>query len=382
MLRQCIIYLLSAIELSPVMKIALLGDIALFGRYCLANDPNLLSHFYHVRNYLSKFDIVVGNLETPFIQNERPVSGKSATICSNPLNIKILKEIGVTHVNLANNHIGDFGLEGYKRTKSLLDDVGIGWFGTEDKYIRVTIHGEKIALLGFCSYNTNPSPLLSNNKSILNYLDASLVRTQIDINSNAGFLPILSIHSGQEHVHMPSLDDIYFARSLANQNGYVYYGHHPHVVQGYEELNESVIFYSLGNFLFDDVYTKRDPSKPLVRLTEANKTGIIASFEVRRGRIVNINSTPLYLGDHQIILGDSVKNFDEECYNTCLREQDTSKYELTRSSKINLLLAERKKLRDFSWYLRRLNFNSMKIILNARKNSRLYRKFFASKLQP
>ena len=72
---------------------------------------------------------------------------------------------------------------------------------------------------------------------------------------------------------MPSSDDVKFARHLANQFNYVYYGHHPHVIQGFERVNKSTIFYSLGNFIFDDVYTSKDKEKPLIALSESNKTG-------------------------------------------------------------------------------------------------------------
>ena len=51
------------------MKIALLGDIAMFGRYCIKNNPKLFAELESVKKYLSQFDIVVGNLEAPFFFN-------------------------------------------------------------------------------------------------------------------------------------------------------------------------------------------------------------------------------------------------------------------------------------------------------------------------
>ena len=45
------------------MRIALLGDIAAFGKYCLRNDKNLLNYFDDIKKYLSIFDLVIANLE-------------------------------------------------------------------------------------------------------------------------------------------------------------------------------------------------------------------------------------------------------------------------------------------------------------------------------
>lgn len=362
------------------MKIALLGDIAPFGRYCLAGHPDLLGQFSSVRDFLSQFDLVIGNLEAPFVLNEKPISGKSATIKAHPENVRLLSALGVTHVTLANNHIGDYGLKAYERTKSCLEEAKIGWFGTEGKQIDIEHDGEKIALLGFCSYNTNPSAVPTTPTDGLNYLDAQATHDAVRRNASNGFLSILAVHSGQEHIHMPSADDVCFARTLAGMANHVYYGHHPHVVQGHERVAGSAIFYSLGNFVFDDVYTPRDPARPLITLSEANKTGAIGTVEIKNGQIIKMGIMPTYLGDDQILVGDFVQDFDMTIYDALLSTAGTVEYNTTRASLIHALMRRRRKLRDLEWYLRRLNLNSLRIMVKARRNARLYREVFASKL--
>src|SRR5690554_3512038 len=127
------------------MKIAMLGDIAPFGRYCKVKNSQVERHFDTVREYLADFDLVIGNLEAPFVRGEKPVGSKSAHLKSDPENVALLKYLGVSYVTLANNHIGDFGCEAYERTKALLETSGIGWFGTENRHVRVDVCGEKIA---------------------------------------------------------------------------------------------------------------------------------------------------------------------------------------------------------------------------------------------
>jgi poly-gamma-glutamate synthesis protein (capsule biosynthesis protein) len=179
---------------------------------------------------------------------------------------------------------------------------------------------------------------------------------------------------------MPSSDDVLFARGLADLVDYVYYGHHPHVVQGHERVAGSAIFYSLGNFVFDDVYTPRDPDKPLITLSKANKTGAIGTVEISNGQIVDMSVMPTYLGAAEMLIGDAVPGFDMAAYDKYLTNAGAQEYEQKRNADIRAFIDSRRELRNFKWYLRRLNLNSVGIILKARKNSRLYQKFFASKL--
>jgi poly-gamma-glutamate synthesis protein (capsule biosynthesis protein) len=325
--------------------------------------------------------LVVGNLETPFATDEPPISGKSATIKADPVNIALLSALGISHVTLANNHIGDFGQRAYERTKACLDEAGIGWFGTEGKQITLDLCGEKIALLGFCSYNTNPSPVAARTGKGLNYLDVEDVCKALGDNAVHGYLSILAVHSGQEHVHMPSSDDVAFARGLARKYDYVYFGHHPHVIQGHETIGRSAIFYSLGNFVFDDVYTPRDPDEPLIRLSEANKTGGIGTLEISDGCIVGSGVIPIYMAPERMLIGEEVSSFDINMFNGHLADAGTPEYDARRSSTVAEFISGRIEMRNLKWYMRRLNLNSVGIILKARKNTRLYRKAFSTKLK-
>lgn len=363
-----------------MLKVALLGDIAFFGRFCVRNNPKTQQYFRNIKVYLSQFDLIVGNLEAPFVESARGAFGKSATVKSHPSNIELLKYLGITHVNLANNHIGDFGMKGCEHTIALLEKANIGWFGVQGKQSEVSTGGEKLALLGYCSYNTNPSPIRKRGISALNYLKVHDVVNAMRNNELRGFLNILAVHSGREHVHMPSYDDVLFARRLAKMFDYVYYGHHPHVVQGKEAVCGSAIFYSLGNFVFDDVYTPRDPDKPLVEMTEANKTGAIGELHVDQGKVVSSKVTPVYLGLGHMSVGDEVDNFEIAEIDGYLGDVGSSAYEQRRSKALQKFADGRRQMRDLKWYLRRLNLNSVGIIFKAKQNSLLYKREFSSKL--
>ncbi|MFW2342857.1 CapA family protein [Brevundimonas sp.] len=362
------------------MKIALLGDIAPFGRCCVRERPNLLSELDKVAEALRGHDVVIGNLETPFIGDEKPVGSKSAHVKSHPDNVMILRHLGVTHVTLANNHIFDYGVDGYNRTTDLLEKNNIGWFGTEDRSLRLEVDSEKIALLGYCSLNTNPSQQTMAGKQGLNLLDVDRVMADMEDCRQSGYLPIVAVHSGQEHVHTPSSEDVAFARKLASKYSYVYYGHHPHVIQGKELVDGSPIFYSLGNFLFDDVYTPRDPDKPLIRLSEANRTGIVVSLDVQNGAVQSSRVLPIHIGPDRIRFDHEVSGFAADEFDPALRTAGSDGYNASRGAAIESYIGGRRSLRDMKWYLRRLNPASAGIILAARRNAKRHAEIFSSKV--
>ena len=82
------------------MKVALLGDIALFGFFSKSNK-NIYAYFKPIKTVLAGCDFVVANLETPLTTNTKPYGVKSANISSLPENVEILKYLGINNVNLA-----------------------------------------------------------------------------------------------------------------------------------------------------------------------------------------------------------------------------------------------------------------------------------------
>ena len=284
------------------MRIALLGDVALFGKYSIPGNPKIKYYLSATKEFLGDFDYVVANLETPIIKNGKPYGAKSAYIASDPININILKYLNINVVNLANNHIFDYGRTGYSSTVSALSEVGIQYFGIEGKALEIRSGDDGICLHGYCSYNTNPLGIYKGRGIGVNPLNIEKIALQMELANKKGLLNIISIHSGFEHINYPSLDDIDMARKLSKIANYIYYGHHPHVIQGVEEYNKSLIAYSLGNFLFDDVYTKKS-DKPLIQQTIENKTGLILALDIKGKEIKKYELVPCFMDDHVMILG-------------------------------------------------------------------------------
>ena len=362
------------------MKIALLGDIAFFGNYSIENKY-IYNYFSDVANKLHEFDHVIGNFETPFNDNFRKYGEKSVHISTQQENIKLLRYLNINIVNLANNHIYDFGMKGYELTKEILSSNGIDYFGIENRQIKINTINAKIALSGFCCYSTNGFGYQNSTKRKgINIFNAYEVKDLLLKNHQEGFLNIISIHAGQEHVHYPNYDHMKIARDYSNFVPYVYYGHHPHVIQGIENINGSLLAYSLGNFCFDDVF-KGD--ELVIKQSEKNKKSFILSLEIKENNnfiyeIISLyaNETKMDVGYRHEIL-DEIRKFSDMLH---LDEQsyiDNRNLELKKLSKIV------NKSRDITWYKKRLRISSLKKIINAyqnKKNYKIHIKDYANKI--
>lgn len=348
------------------MRIALIGDVGLFGCNNIHN-PRIKEKFKPIKDLLSQYDYVIGNLETPLTTSSKTIGGKSAYIKGEPKDVEILKYIGITHVSLANNHILDYKKEGLTETINALDKARIGWFGVNKKSAEIIDDDTRIRIHGYCCYSTNGKGL----GNVVNELNPLIVERDINKDYCDGFLPILSCHWGEEHVHYPNYDHLKIARKVAKCGNCIVHGHHPHVIQGIEELEGSLITYSLGNFCFDDVYTNKS-NQPLIRLKEDNRESFVLEIEI-------INNS---IRQHDVIpfIFDKSKYYFKQ--NVCEKILKWSSflanpyevYNKTRQKDLNAYISSRKKTRDVHWYIKRLNMESLRIIISNRRNRIRYKK--------
>ncbi|HAF30222.1 MAG TPA: hypothetical protein DCG75_14365 [Bacteroidales bacterium] len=349
------------------MKIALLGDTAFFGKNSISNNKEIYNYFSEVKKLLSQYDYVIANLETPFSDGRGTYGHKSAYIYSEIQNIKLLKYLGINVVGLANNHLFDYGRKSYELTKQILNDNNIQYFGIEGKQVFVQKEENKIALSAYCCYSTNPLGLSSDGVNELNY---PVIEKNLIENTKNEYNNILSIHAGSEHINFPSSDHLKFARKLSKIAPYVYYGHHPHVLQGIESINDAIIAYSLGNFCFDDVYTNKS-DKPLVKQTDNNKSSIILELEYQNNKLIRYKSIPIYSGAEKMEIGSQEISENLSLYSSKL-EMNETEYNMMRNKLLVSLVQHRNAKRDLKWYLNRLNLRTLFVLKDLYTNKQKY----------
>jgi gamma-polyglutamate biosynthesis protein CapA len=229
------------------IKILFLGDM-MFDRYIrqVGEKRGYDFIFQGVDEILKDNDLVVGNLEGPITEN-KSVSVDSEFGSKNnyiftfdPQVASVMKNHGIGLVNLGNNHILNFGEAGLEQTKNYLQQSGVKYFC--DKNIHYTIYKIQDTTIGFVCYNQFESD--AENKTLD---DIKTVKKQADF-------VILYTHWDKEYEMTPLQNTKELAHRFIDAGADAIIGSHPHVVQSKEIYKDISIYYSLGNFIFDQYF--------------------------------------------------------------------------------------------------------------------------------
>jgi poly-gamma-glutamate capsule biosynthesis protein CapA/YwtB (metallophosphatase superfamily) len=241
------------------VKIAFIGDISLNGKYSdlykLGRRP-----FDAIKDYLAKSDFVVGNLEC-LAQGE-----KGENLLQKPRlktsvdTFGFLKDLNVGLVTLAHNHIYDNLFDGYKKTLKFLKENKILYLGAgTDHHEAAKPRIVEIKSKKFCFLNcltADVSTFLPPDAKVApNFYDREKIIAEVTKYKNVVDFIILLLHWGgrTEGFFYPDFYQISEAKKLIENGVDLIIGHHSHTLQPFEKQDGKYIFYSLGNFCFDDV---------------------------------------------------------------------------------------------------------------------------------
>lgn len=219
--------------------------------------------------WLNAADVAFGNLEGTLIDE-----GGTVKRCSNPKVCyafrspehygEALKTAGFDLMSIANNHSGDFGWEGRKRTKAVLDSNRIGYAGLagSDEYVIIERNGLRV---GMCAFAPNTGTC-----SIHDLAKARQLVQFLEENSD---VVMVSFHGGAEgadNQHVPRRSETYygenrgnvyiFAHTVIDAGADIVFGHGPHVSRAVELYKDRFIAYSLGNFCTYGRFNLRGPA--------------------------------------------------------------------------------------------------------------------------
>jgi poly-gamma-glutamate capsule biosynthesis protein CapA/YwtB (metallophosphatase superfamily) len=250
------------------IKIMLLGDIML-GRTVNVRSlekENPKYPFEKVADKLASADIVFANLESPIVQ-KCPKIYSGFVFCGDPQMVAGLSHAGIDVVSLANNHINNFGKRGVEDTKKYLDEAGIKWV-TPEKLEIIEKGSTKFGFLGFEWVDSGPT------ENELRFID--------DSNEKVDIL-IVAPHWGWEYQASANKNQEKWATQLVEAGADVIAGSHPHWVQNNVKINDKPVYYSLGNFVFDQMWSENTRKGIAVELTFENK------------KLVNEVKLPIYM---------------------------------------------------------------------------------------
>ena len=190
---------------------------------------------------------VVGNFESSMALDHVQTKAYAMKFSVPETSIPAIKESNFTHLSLANNHSFDYGVEGYKNTKEILKTNGLVSFGNGvaiDASTISIVHSTRgdIALIGINAVSKIPSK-----EEVLSVLGQAQKRSSFQI---------VYIHWGNEYEDTHSPSQRALAEDLVDAGADLIVGHHPHVVQDIDIIKGVVVFYSLGNYIFDQYFSK------------------------------------------------------------------------------------------------------------------------------
>lgn len=210
--------------------------------------------FHKLAPLTAAADITFVNLESPF-SDRGPYYDSGLIFHAPPDAIAGLQVAGVTIASTANNHARDCGPHGVEFTVNWLRSHGIVPLGSSESEalthqgVVLVRHGVRFGFLGYTFdqqngnwHDTDPRIAMADPQVVCR--DVAALRKRADI-------VIVSMHHGIEYMPKPSKAQIAFAHSAIDAGATLVIGHHPHVIQPQENYRGRWIFYSLGNFVFD-----------------------------------------------------------------------------------------------------------------------------------
>lgn len=198
--------------------------------------------FKNIEGFIQEgsFDAVVANLEGPFTHSP-DCQIKPYSFRFEPERVTLLVNAGITAVTLANNHSNDCYEAGIKDSRGVLATAGVVAFGDDAHSLPLGVewYAENLGIT-FFGFDTT-----------LGLQSAEEMKERVRGDMHTDSRAVVHVHWGSEYEPSPNSAQRHLATTLADEGVSLIIGHHPHVIEPAEIINETVIFYSLGNFIFD-----------------------------------------------------------------------------------------------------------------------------------
>jgi poly-gamma-glutamate synthesis protein (capsule biosynthesis protein) len=229
-------------------------------------------------------DIVFGNLETP-VTRRGAKTVKTWNFRARPRDLAIVKAAGFNVLNIANNHVWDYGLDGFLDTLKALEKGDWTFVGggrdreAAEKVRLLEFQGLTVGIVGLTS--THPEAgWAGRSKPGVAYSDFNRMADIVGRARKLCDVLVVSFHGGTELADDPNEIQKAVAHAAIDAGADLFLGHHPHVLQPIELYKGKPIFYSLGNFLF-------------VSPTPTTHATMIARFRLGKAGVLRAELTPL-----------------------------------------------------------------------------------------
>lgn len=345
-------------------KIAFTGDLG-FSKYFKGAETreNLIGS--EVVNFLSDSDYTVVNVEGA-VSSGKITAAKELVHANSYDCVHWLKKLNGNIWNISNNHIMDCGENGLVSTISVAreNDVRTVGAGRNEAEAIAPVIIDECGGIGIIAATYSDAPAATDNSAgCIMWNNEELIKNAIKEVKEKCRWCIVVAHVGLEFAQIP----MPFIRSRLHRyldwGADVIVGHHPHVVENYETVGDKIIFYSLGNFIFDTDYQRLQKYTQYGMLIKINFTEESFSWEYLPLNINRENHT-IEKGECPAIFTD----IDEKLYKKLwpLASLDTTLNERIKYIYKNPKLADNSSLQWLIFELKRLNMSRGKDLIRGR----------------
>ncbi|MCA9362389.1 CapA family protein [Candidatus Kaiserbacteria bacterium] len=188
---------------------------------------------------------IVGNFEAAVPDEHQQTAPLQIRFSVAESYISSLRDAHFTHLSLANNHSYDYGARGYLSTVHALQAVDVTTFGHPTKLLQESVsfldlEKDRIALISLHTLEKQPTD--ADLKELFSYA------------ASESTFQVVYVHWGEEYNDTNSKAQRMLAERLVAVGADLIIGHHPHVVQNVDLIDGVPIFYSLGNYIFDQYF--------------------------------------------------------------------------------------------------------------------------------
>ncbi len=235
-------------------------------------------------------DIAFANLESP-ISDRGADQGSIYSFRAEPRTVEGLLYAGFDVLSLANNHMLDWGPDALSQTVDLLHAVGIRTAGAgndEEEANAPAIFDLNGTKIGFLAYTTLlPESFEARGEAPgISRSERTFMESAVRALKNSADLLVVSLHWGNEYESVSNEPQRLLGHALIDAGADLVVGHHPHVAQEVERYHNGWIAYSLGNFVFDQNFSKE------------TMQGLLLRAEVNDGRIKKVTADTIYLDNN------------------------------------------------------------------------------------
>lgn len=295
----------------------------------------------YIKEIIKNYDLAYYNQETPFGGDDKGFKGYPLFNSPTAYGDAMI-DAGFNMVSLATNHTLDQGANGVLNFYEYFQDKDVMYHGIADSeesrnnYIIKEKNNITYSMLSYTT-STNGLPIPSDKEYLVNKYNEEMVKKDIEYLRDKVDVLIVAMHWGVEYTHTPTEQELEIAQYLADLDVDIILGAHPHCIQPIDIIDDTVVFYSLGNFISNqgDI---------------VNKYGI----KVLIGMLGTLNITKTVEGDKTNITIDNVGAELLYTYN-----KNHKNYQVIPFSKMNetYLSSYKETYEDFKNIATRLNKN-------------------------